>query len=226
MRLTYPPSRPRNSQKTVPEPTPANATTRTPPSQDRPPQKSALTALRPHLILWITAAVGLALDLSTKKWALAALAVPDQAVAKAKIIIPDYLCFRLVQNPGAIAGFAAGRTSVLIFVSLAALVLLFWLFICSRANQWPIHLALGMLFAGALGNTCDRIFNSGKVIDFIEVNLHFPPANPWPTFNIADILLCVGVGILLLTMLRLPKSQPPQIPASPNPSVPKEPQRP
>ena len=58
-----------------------------------------------------------------------------------------------------------------------------------------------MLLAGALGNIHDRLFNNGQVVDFIEVNLHFWPANPWPTFNIADVLLCVGVAILVINLL-------------------------
>ena len=164
-------------------------------------EKSALTNLRSHLILWISAGVGLALDLVTKKWALAALAAPDPFLSKAKVIIPGYLRFQLVENPGAVAGVAAGHTSLLIFVSLAALVFLFWLFVCSKAKQWAVHLGLGMLVAGALGNTYDRIFNDGRVIDFIEVDLHFRPANPWPTFNVADMLLCLGVFIVLITVV-------------------------
>jgi lipoprotein signal peptidase len=38
-------------------------------------------------------------------------------------------------------------------------------------------------------------------VDFIEINLHFWPANPWPTFNIADIFLTVGVATLVLSLL-------------------------
>lgn len=192
----------RNFQKTVPETKRSTGSPPAPQSPDRPKHVSAFTCLRPHLILWFTTAIGVTLDLLTKKWALAALKDPEQAFAPGKEIIADHLYFRLVENRGAVAGLAAGQTGLLIFVSLAALAFLFWLFICSRPNQWSIHLALGLLFAGALGNTYDRIFNDGRVIDFIEVNLHFWPANPWPTFNIADILLCIGVPILLLTTLR------------------------
>ena len=62
-------------------------------------------------------------------------------------------------------------------------------------------LTLASLMGGALGNMHNRVFNDGKVIDFIEVNLHFPPANPWPTFNLADVLLTVGVAVLLVNLL-------------------------
>ena len=78
---------------------------------------------------------------------------------------------------------------------------MFWLMTTLKKNQWVAQIAVGMLFAGALGNTHDRMFNLGSVVDFIDVNLHFPPADPWPAFNIADSLLCVGVATLLLCML-------------------------
>jgi lipoprotein signal peptidase len=195
-------SKSRNYQKTVPDTRSSIPSPTKDQSPDRPKHPSALTCLKPNLILWITTAIGLTLDLLTKKWALTALKDPTPALAQGKEIIANYLHFNLVENRGAVAGIASGQTVLLISVSLAALAFLFWLFICSQPNQWPIHLALGMLFAGALGNTYDRICNHGRVIDFIEVNLHFWPANPWPTFNIADILLCIGIPIMLLTTLR------------------------
>ena len=71
---------------------------------------------------------------------------------------------------------------------------------------WYYGTFAGMLVAGALGNMYDRLFNQGNVIDFIEVNLHVWPANPWPTFNVADIFLCIGVGVLLLTLLSSQKT--------------------
>ena len=62
-----------------------------------------------------------------------------------------------------------------------------------------------MIFAGAVGNLSNRIFNQGEVIDFIVVDLHFWPANPWPTFNIADVLLVIGVALLLISFYRAQK---------------------
>ena len=160
----------------------------------------AYTNPRAQLIFWLTALLGLAGDLATKRWAWAALGKPEENVLRPKVIIDGYLRFITVHNNGAVAGIGAGHSTLLICVSLAAMVFLLWLFVCSDAKQWINHLALGMLVGGALGNTYDRIFNDGRVVDFIEVNLHFWPANPWPTFNLADALLCVGVALLLLTL--------------------------
>jgi len=56
------------------------------------------------------------------------------------------------------------------------------------------RLALALLFGGALGNAIDR-WRWGYVVDFIHVE-------HWPTFNIADMALSVGVGLLLLHGVR------------------------
>jgi signal peptidase II len=62
-----------------------------------------------------------------------------------------------------------------------------------RASQAALLLVLG----GGLGNLLDRVFR-GYVIDFIHVH-------HWPVFNVADILLGVGIGLLLLAQLRRPR---------------------
>ncbi len=66
-----------------------------------------------------------------------------------------------------------------------------------------IHIALGLFTGGILGNLYDRIFNDGMVRDFIDVyigNKH------WPTFNVADGLLCIGVGLLIISTFVTEKS--------------------
>jgi signal peptidase II len=57
-----------------------------------------------------------------------------------------------------------------------------------------VHIALGLVGGGAIGNLIDRVMY-GKVTDFIvwKVGIH-----EWPAFNIADAALCVGVGLILL----------------------------
>jgi len=172
--------------------------------QHKTPRKHSLCALRSpgaHLRLWVTMSIGLVADLTSKSWAVHTLGDPDTGQAERLIVIKDYLVFTTVYNTGAVAGIAAGKTTFLLMVSVVALIFLFWFFATTGSKQWFVHIALGLLFAGALGNMHDRIFNHGKVVDFIEVNLHFPGADPWPTFNIADSFLCVGVGVLLVWLL-------------------------
>jgi signal peptidase II len=60
------------------------------------------------------------------------------------------------------------------------------------------RIALALLLGGALGNAIDR-WRWGYVVDFIRVE-------HWPTFNVADMALCVGVGLLLLARARARRS--------------------
>ncbi len=59
-----------------------------------------------------------------------------------------------------------------------------------RTMSWPAHAGFAMIVAGALGNGIDR-FQRGHVIDFIH--LHH-----WPVFNVADMLVLCGMGLLVL----------------------------
>lgn len=164
------------------------------------PVRFALFSKKSHLVFWVVTLVGFLLDYVTKRLVMERLGGPEEL--NYYEIIPGWFRFATALNDGAIAGMASGKTSLLIAASIIAMVFLLWLFATSRANLVGSHIAMGMLMAGATGNLYDRIFNDGKVIDFIEVNLHFWVFDPWPTFNIADALLCVGVGLLMITFWR------------------------
>jgi signal peptidase II len=60
--------------------------------------------------------------------------------------------------------------------------------------------ALGLIAGGAIGNLIDRLLYA-RVVDFILVDVDVWPFNPWPVFNVADIVLVVGVGLIALDML-------------------------
>ena len=62
-----------------------------------------------------------------------------------------------------------------------------------------MHVALGLFTAGICGNLWDRIFNDGRVRDFIDIV--YWPGKHWPAFNIADSMLCIGVGLMIISSL-------------------------
>jgi signal peptidase II len=73
-----------------------------------------------------------------------------------------------------------------------------------RALRWGLPLVLG----GALGNVLDRI-RYGQVIDFIDVHVFWKGADRhWPTFNVADIAICVGVGLMAIDMFTSKRAHP------------------
>jgi signal peptidase II len=79
--------------------------------------------------------------------------------------------FRLVavENTGAAFGIATGQTRLLTAVSVIALVVILVIFFFGGVKHKLTHAALGLFAAGVCGNLYDRIFNDGRVRDFIDL---------------------------------------------------------
>ena len=104
-------------------------------------------------------------------------------------VIPGFVRWDGTWNPGITFGLAAGMTQpILVFTAIASLGILSWLML-TRSRRVLLHVALGMILAGALGNLYDR-WKWQEVRDFIDVywNDHH-----WPAFNVADSMIVVGV---------------------------------
>jgi signal peptidase II len=158
-------------------------------------QPLAIADLKAHIIFWSLAAGGLMLDLWSKG------AVFDWLKSQQNqefSVIDGLLRLRSAVNDGAAWGLLGGKGYFLSTVSIVALVAILVIFFVSRRQQVLIHIALGLLAAGVSGNLYDRIFNEGRVRDFIDVHHN---AFQWPIFNVADGLLCIGVGLLLISNL-------------------------
>jgi signal peptidase II len=89
------------------------------------------------------------------------------------------------------------RTLILVVVSLVAVLIL-------AAMLWRIEkqdrytaAGLSLIFGGALGNVYDRA-HAGTVTDFLDFHAG---AYHWYVFNLADSAICVGAGLLILSML-------------------------
>jgi signal peptidase II len=162
-----------------------------------------LPPLKAQIFFWSIAVLGLVLDLWTKK-AVFNLFLPRQIHSIQ--IIDGFLQLVEEQNPGAAFGIAAGRRYLLISVSVVALMVILGIFLYSRNERKLIHAALGLFAAGVCGNLYDRLFNNGMVRDFIDVV--YRPGKHWPAFNVADSLLCVGVGLMIFSALLTDKSAP------------------
>jgi signal peptidase II len=146
----------------------------------------------------LTTLVGLGLDLWTKDYAFAQLAyyTPDGRFAThVHPLIPGYLQFEVTQNRGAVFGMGAGYRGLFIAVSVAAIVFLTLLF-ANSGKQRFYQFILGMLLAGVLGNMYDRI-RFGMVRDMIHALPQWPRLFPY-IFNVADVLLCTGVGLMFI----------------------------
>jgi signal peptidase II len=122
------------------------------------------------------------------------------------VVFPSFWQHRYTQNPGAAWGIFSGaseavRVPFFHLVTIAAVVFLSLYVRRLSEEQRYQQVCAGLLLGGALGNGLDRLLH-GSVIDFIDWHLADPnwlvPSHHWPTFNVADIGVSVGLTLLLL----------------------------
>ena len=107
-----------------------------------------------------------------------------------------------VENPGAAWGLFRGlsesfRNAFFKIISVGAVGFILYYYRKLGDAQRFLQLALGFVLAGAVGNFIDRIAR-GYVVDFVEWYWWNRPDIRWPTFNVADSLIVVGVAMLVL----------------------------
>jgi signal peptidase II len=149
-----------------------------------------------RLTLILIAAGAYALDQFTKQWAVTTLE-PGRPVP----LIGDLLHLHLLFNPG--AAFSLGEEFTVVFAVFGILALgfvAFWL--APRVRNYPWAVAIGLILCGIGGNLTDRIARPpapfhGYVVDFLQLP-------HWPVFNVADMCLVFGVGIMIWLMVVRP----------------------
>lgn len=144
-----------------------------------------------HIRFWSVVGLGVLADLLSKWYAWEKL---QDAPEKKLELIQGFLDLKLVYNPGVAFGIELGWWPIL-FAVVLGIVLVTWLFLASEKNALCYHTGLGLILAGAIGNLVDRLREPQMVRDFIDFSF-------WPTFNLADAWLCVGVALVGLWMLR------------------------
>ena len=157
------------------------------------------------LLFWPIAIGGAALDLWSKS---AVFEWLSQIQEQEYSIIDGFLKFILRENSGAAFSAFQGWRTFLVAISCVALVVVIGIFFFGKLYSKIALVALACITGGIAGNLYDRMFNEGRVRDFIDVNLIFRDYH-WPTFNVADSLLCIGVGLLIITNLKDSISQTP-----------------
>ena len=114
-------------------------------------------------------------------------------------IIPGFFNLRHDRNTGAAFGVLAGHRFLLILITIIALVFIFAYYLRFRESRW-MQVALGFLLGGAVGNFIDRLY-LGEVVDFIQFGIESKGLF-WPTFNIADVSVCIGAGMLIVYLFQ------------------------
>lgn len=106
-----------------------------------------------------------------------------------------------VTNTGAAFGILKDQTGFLIVTTIIGLAAIYLYYRYPPFDHLLVPVAIGMMLGGALGNLVDRL-RLGKVTDFIDFPL-------WPSFNVADSSIVIGVAILLLAYAMFVKPPPP-----------------
>jgi signal peptidase II len=138
--------------------------------------------------------LGAAADLHTKRLAFSAVAEGESSP-----VIGGYFDISPAMNPGAAFGLLKGETIFFLIISMAALAMIASYMFLYRDKSIVLPAALGLISAGVLGNFFDRVAVSGGVRDFIH--LHWKDSAAWPTFNVADTLITVGVILIFIRFL-------------------------
>lgn len=178
-------------------------------SDEQVTQQQATSDSLKWKIFAIVSVLSLVADQATKIWARTSLPVhpagckiPEDFIARTcggvdKTVIDGFWDWRLSMNPGSAFGLfsSQGFARVLLsIVGIGAVGGMVWMLKKSRADQRILHWALALVAGGAVGNLVDRIYY-GVVTDFVSWHAG---THQWPVFNVADIVLVVGVGLMFI----------------------------
>lgn len=119
-------------------------------------------------------------------------------------VIDGILRITLVRNAGAAFGLFQGGRVFFIAASVAAIVFILYVGLRLPRTDRFRRILLGVILGGAIGNLIDRVY-AGQVIDFLDMGIG---VHRWPVFNVADMGVSVGATILMIYLLRSPRTEP------------------
>lgn len=153
--------------------------------------------------LLLIAALVLAADQLSKSWIIARLPFGTYGEdAGAIVLIRNFLYVVHVGNTGAAWSLFSGRSFLLAALAAGTLAAIFLWRRSLGLRGGGAQVSFGLLCGGIVGNLTDRVAR-GHVVDFIDV--HFG-RYVYPTFNVADSAICIGVGLYLIQSLRSSKA--------------------
>lgn len=111
-------------------------------------------------------------------------------------VIENFFAITYVRNTGAAWSILEGNMMFFYMITIVAIVLMVTFYKSSECD-WISEWGIAMMLGGTLGNFLDRL-RLQYVIDFLDFNIF---GYDFPVFNVADICLCLGVGIIILSFL-------------------------
>jgi signal peptidase II len=175
------------------------------------------------LFFGVVAGIALLADVTTKAWAEIVLSRRIFSMEPGIVLVKKHLTLTLAYNKGGAWGLLQDASETIrrpFFFAVSVLAVLFIVSLYSKLVKGQHSLTWGLPFVlgGALGNLSDRVTRN-SVIDFIDYRADWVLAmnrgiaaglkhvggnwgltDHWPTFNIADVAICIGVGLMAVDM--------------------------
>ncbi len=137
---------------------------------------------------------GILLDRITKLWAASSLLENGDIV-----IINGFFSLSYLENRGAAFGIFQNRVYLLVAVTAVVMLGMLYYMLKHKPESRLLRISFAMIISGGLGNLYDRIVYK-YVVDFIM--FHYKDVYYFPSFNVADMTLVAGTGLLLLYIIK------------------------
>lgn len=153
------------------------------------------------MLVWLMIIVGIVFLDQLTKW----LTVINLDLGESYTVIEGFFNFKYVRNTGAALSMFDKPDERWIFMSIStiAIIAMFIYLWKSRKGNKLLCVALSFILGGGIGNMVDRTL-LGYVVDFLDFILYRDAQGfefHFPTFNIADSFVCIGVGLFALSMI-------------------------
>jgi len=146
---------------------------------------------RIFILSGIVALILLLIDQATKLWVVRSFELYERVD-----LIPGLFSFTYVRNYGAAWSILSGQVWLLVAISLVTAAAMVYFFRKLAEGCAERYYALMLVYSGLVGNLIDRTL-SGSVVDFLDV--HWKNVWQYPVFNVADMAICCGVFIYLIS---------------------------
>ena len=122
------------------------------------------------------------------------IVVENMALGESIPIIEEVFHLTYILNSDLAFGMFAHNRLFFIAIAVIVIGIIIWARREILASPWEVKAGCGLFLGGAIGNLIDRA-RQGLVIDFFDFRI-------WPVFNIADIAICIGVGLIIWNLLK------------------------
>lgn len=133
------------------------------------------------------------------KW----LVVKNMELGESIVLIENFLYITSHRNRGAAWGILEGQMWFFYIITIIVIIGIIYFMHKAPTGKILTTVSLGLILGGAVGNFIDRLFRK-EVVDFINTYIF---TYDFPIFNVADSALVIGVGLLMIEMIREEKGK-------------------